>query len=72
MQGITVREGVKELYHSRNLALANLLLKKGLNVFVHDELFRREELEKMGLRWIKPDEADLVFNCFGLKMRRSV
>jgi UDP-N-acetyl-D-mannosaminuronic acid dehydrogenase len=38
----------------------------------HDELFRREELEQMGLRWIKPDEADLVFNCFELKMRRSV
>ena len=72
IKGITFREGVKELHHSRNLALANLLLKKGLNVFVHDELFRREELEQMGLRWIKPDGADLVFNCFELKMRRSV
>ena len=72
IEGITFRAGVKELHHSRNLALANLLRKKGLNVFVHDELFRREELEQMGLRWIKPDEADLVFNCFELKMRRSV
>jgi UDP-N-acetyl-D-mannosaminuronic acid dehydrogenase len=72
VEGITFREGVKELHHSRNLALANLLLEKGLNVFVHDELFRRAELEQMGLRWITPDEADLVFNCFELKMRRSV
>ena len=72
VEGITFRAGVKELHHSRNLALANLLREKGLNVFVHDELFRREELEQMGLRWIKPDEADLVFNCFELKMRRSV
>jgi UDP-N-acetyl-D-mannosaminuronic acid dehydrogenase len=72
IEGITFREGVKELHHSRNLALANLLLKKGVNVFVYDDLFRREELEQMGLRWIKPDEADLVFNCFELKMRRSI
>jgi UDP-N-acetyl-D-mannosaminuronic acid dehydrogenase len=72
IEGITFRAGVKELHHSRNLALANLLRKKGLNIFVYDELFRREELEQMGLRWIKPDEADLVFNCFELKMRRSV
>ena len=72
VEGITFRAGVKELHHSRNLALANLLLEKGLNVFVYDELFRRAELEQMGLRWIKPDEADLVFNCFELKMRRSV
>jgi UDP-N-acetyl-D-mannosaminuronic acid dehydrogenase len=72
VEGITFRAGVKELHHSRNLALANLLRKKGLNVFVHDELFRRAELEQMGLRWITPDEADLVFNCFELEMRRSV
>jgi UDP-N-acetyl-D-mannosaminuronic acid dehydrogenase len=72
VEGITFRAGVKELHHSRNLALANLLRKKGLNVFVHDDLFIRAELEQMGLRWIKPDEADLVFNCFELKMRRSV
>ena len=72
VEGITFTEGVKELHHSRNLALANLLGKKGLNVFVYDELFRRDELEQMGLRQIKHDEADLVFNCFELKMRSSV
>jgi UDP-N-acetyl-D-mannosaminuronic acid dehydrogenase len=31
IKGITYRQGVKEFYHSRNLAHAKLLLKKGLN-----------------------------------------
>jgi len=72
IKGITFRKGVKELYHSRNLALAKLLMKKGLNVFVYDELFSRDEVEKMGLRWIEPDEADIVFDCFELRMMRSI
>ena len=32
VKGLTFREGVKELSHSRNLALAHLLLEKGLDV----------------------------------------
>lgn len=72
IKGITFRKGIKELYHSRNLALAKLLMKKGLNVFVYDELFSRDEVEKMGLRWIEPDEADIVFDCFELRMMRSI
>lgn len=67
IKGITFREGVKELYHSRNLALARLLLEKGLNVYVYDELFDKNEIEKIGLKWIEPDKADVVFNCFKLK-----
>jgi len=72
IKGITFRKGVKELYNSRNLALAKLLMKKGLNVFVYDELFSRDEVEKMSLKWIDPDEADIVFDCFELKMVRSI
>ena len=34
IRGITFREGVKELYHSRNLALVWLLMSKGLDVYV--------------------------------------
>ncbi|MCK4526061.1 nucleotide sugar dehydrogenase [candidate division WOR-3 bacterium] len=68
IKGITFREGVKELYHSRNLALARLLVKKGLNVFVFDKLFFSEEIEEMGLRFIEPKDADLVFDCFKLKI----
>ena len=64
IKGITFREGVKELYNSRNLALTKLLIKKGLNVFVYDNLFLSEEIEEMGLRFLEPKDADLVFDCF--------
>lgn len=70
VKGITFRESVKELYNSRNLALAQLLSEKGLNVYVYDELFSRDEVVELGLRWIMPKDADLVFDCFGLKMER--
>lgn len=39
LRSITYRDGVKGLYHSRNLTLARLLTKKGLSVFACDELF---------------------------------
>ena len=68
IKGITYRKGVKELYHSRNLTLAKLLMEKGLNVFVYDEMFSKEEVEKLGLKWIEPDKADLVFDAFELKI----
>ena len=70
VKGISFREGVKELYHSRNLALAKLLMERGLDVYVYDELYSSEEVGEMGLRWIMPEDADLVFDCFGLKMER--
>jgi len=41
IKGITFREGVKEFYHSRNLALARLLSEKGLDVYVFDPCCRR-------------------------------
>jgi UDP-N-acetyl-D-mannosaminuronic acid dehydrogenase len=72
IKGLTFRPGVKELYHSRNLALARLLLAKGLTVYVYDELFARKGLEELGLRWLEPAAADLVFDCFTLKLERSV
>jgi len=64
INGITFRSGVKELYHSRNLALTRLLMEKGLNVWVYDELFTGEEIENMGLKFGKIEDADLVFNAF--------
>jgi len=64
VKGITFRSGVKELYHSRNLALANLLMEKGLDVYVYDELFIKEEILEMGLKFIEPVEADFVFDSF--------
>ena len=70
IKGITFRKGVKELYYSRNLALAKLLMEKELNVFVYDEMFSREEVERIGLRWIEPSDADIVFDTFELKFQR--
>lgn len=66
IKGITFRQGVKELYHSRNLALARHLLLKGLNVFVCDELYTKTEIERLNLKSIEPKDADIVFDSFRL------
>jgi UDP-N-acetyl-D-mannosaminuronic acid dehydrogenase len=67
--GITYRKGVKEIFNSINLALVKLLMKKGLNVNVYDELFTEEEIEKMGLTFMEPEDADIVFDSFGLVIK---
>ena len=67
IKGITYRAGVREFYHSRNLALVKLLAEKGLDVYVSDPLLSGEDVEGRGLRFIKPEEADLVFDPFLLK-----
>jgi len=66
LTGISYRDGVKGHYHSRNLALAELLMEKGLNVSVWDELFSKIEIEGLGLKGLDPKDADLVFNCFDM------
>ena len=71
IKGLAFRQGVKEIYNSRNLALAKLLIKKGLDVYAYDELFSRDEVEKMGVRWIEPDEADIIFDCFELRCKNE-
>lgn len=71
LKGVTYREGVKGLYHSRNLALARMLVKKGLSAFVCDELFSEDEIESLRLKVIKPEDADVVFNCFNLSIGRE-
>jgi UDP-N-acetyl-D-mannosaminuronic acid dehydrogenase len=68
VKGITYRLGVKEFYHSRNLALAKKLVEKGLNAYAWDELMSKVEVEGKGLHWIDPAEADLIFDCFTLKI----
>ncbi|MDD1759995.1 MAG: nucleotide sugar dehydrogenase [Methanothrix sp.] len=67
IKGITFRAGVKEFYHSRNLALARHLVKKGLDVYVSDPLLSEKEVDDKGLRYIKPEESDLIFDPFELK-----
>jgi UDP-N-acetyl-D-mannosaminuronic acid dehydrogenase len=66
VKGITYRGGVKQLYESRNLVLAKRLMEKGLNVYVSDEMVPEEEVEEMGLRFCKPEEADVLFDAFRL------
>ena len=70
VKGITFREGVKELYNSRNLALAKLLSEKGLNVYVYDELFGREEIDRMGLKFTELEKSDIVFDSFKLIIQK--
>lgn len=67
IKGITFRAGVKEFYHSRNLALARHLVKKGLDIYVSDPLLSEKEVNDKGLRYIKPEESDLIFDPFELK-----
>ena len=64
VDGITFRQGVKELFHSRNLAFARLLKEKKLNVFVHDKMFTKEEVKKLGFNWLEPKKADIIFESF--------
>jgi UDP-N-acetyl-D-mannosaminuronic acid dehydrogenase len=69
VQGISFRKGVKSLYYSRNLALVKLLQDKGLDVYVSDPLLSQEEIEEMGLNFIHPSKADVVFDAFNLEIK---
>ena len=64
---ITYRKWVKELYHSRNLALANLLKEKWLKVKVYDEMFSKEEIETLGFEY--GEKGDIEFDCFRLEIK---
>ena len=66
IRGITFRAGVREFYHSRNMALATLLSDKGLDVYVSDPLLSPENVAAKGFRNIRPEEADLIFDPFQL------
>ncbi|MGV8174937.1 MAG: nucleotide sugar dehydrogenase [Methanothrix sp.] len=68
IKGITFRAGVKEFYHSRNMALAKLLKEKGLDVYVSDPILSEDEVTAKGFRSIKLEDADLVFDPFDLKL----
>jgi UDP-N-acetyl-D-mannosaminuronic acid dehydrogenase len=68
IKAITYRSGVREFYHSRNMALARLLVNKGLDAYVFDPLLSEGEVIGKGLRYMRPEEADLVFDPFSLKL----
>ncbi|OPX75621.1 MAG: hypothetical protein A4E44_01317 [Methanosaeta sp. PtaB.Bin018] len=58
---------MKEFYHSRNLALARMLAEKGLDVYAADPLLSEDMVRSKGLRYIRPEESDLIFDPFELK-----
>jgi UDP-N-acetyl-D-mannosaminuronic acid dehydrogenase len=72
IRGLTYRKGVKEFYHSRNLALVKFLKQNGANVYGWDPLITRDELEefkkKHDINWLEPSEADVIFDCFSLEI----
>ncbi|RLG25157.1 nucleotide sugar dehydrogenase, partial [Methanosarcinales archaeon] len=72
ISGITFRSGVKEVYHSRNLALAEALMERGLNVHVFDDEFTEEEIHSMGLKFGRREDADLVFDSSRLEIIMNV
>ena len=69
VSGISFRKGVKSLYYSRNLELIKNLYEKGLDVYAFDPLVSKDEIEKLYLRFIQPDEADVVFDSFNLEIK---
>jgi UDP-N-acetyl-D-mannosaminuronic acid dehydrogenase len=64
---ITYRKGVKELYHSRNYALAKLLKSKWVNLFVYDEMYSEEDINDLWFNYAK--NADIEFDCFSLELK---
>jgi len=69
VQGISFREGVKSLYYNRNLELLRLLDEKRLDVYAYDSLIGQDEIEDLNLKFIQPDEADIVFDSFNLEIK---
>ncbi|MDD1760134.1 MAG: nucleotide sugar dehydrogenase, partial [Methanothrix sp.] len=67
IKGITFRSGIKEFYHSRNLALVRLLAEKGLDVYVSDPLLSERDIRDSGLRFLDAAKADLAFDPFLLQ-----
>ncbi|MEM2110111.1 MAG: nucleotide sugar dehydrogenase, partial [Candidatus Odinarchaeota archaeon] len=69
INGITFRKGVKSTHYSRNMKIAEILRDKGFNVYVFDELYSKKEIEAMGLSYLEPRLADMVFESFTLEIK---
>ncbi|MBN1322801.1 MAG: nucleotide sugar dehydrogenase [Methanotrichaceae archaeon] len=72
IEGISYRAGAKGLYHSRNFALARLLMRKGLAVSVSDSLYSCEELEALGLRAGGAEGCHISFDPYALKIKYNL
>jgi UDP-N-acetyl-D-mannosaminuronic acid dehydrogenase len=65
----TFRSWIKEFHCNRNIALAELLFAKGLDVYACDPHLSEEDVRVQGLRYIQSEEADLIFDSFDLSFR---
>ncbi|MDD5022722.1 MAG: nucleotide sugar dehydrogenase [Candidatus ainarchaeum sp.] len=64
IKGLSYRKGVKETAYTRSIPLIRKLESLGVDVYAYDELYSKEEIEKMNLKYSNPEECDLVFDCF--------
>lgn len=63
IKGITYRPKVNELYHTRSIPLYLFLKNNGVKVFAWDEMIGKEELEKLGMEYRKPQDCDYIFEA---------
>jgi len=72
VKGITFREDSKSVFNSRNLAVARLLEERGLDVYVYDDLFTEDEIKQMNLKFACPNDVDIIFDSFKLKIIQKI
>lgn len=68
IKGITYRNRVKEMYHSRNLALVKVLIEKGLHISVFDPMYTKEEIQMLWFNYAS--QWDVEFDCFSLSFNK--
>lgn len=72
IKGISFKPGVSVVAGSRNIELARQLMSRGLDVYVYDENVGRDVVSSMGLRWLDPRDADIVFDTATLEIKSNV
>lgn len=68
LRGITYRPGVKSIVGSRAIDLYRALQEFELDVGVFDENYTRDEIESIGLKYIEPSDANIVFDTHTLEI----
>jgi len=69
IKGISYRFGVKSIVNSKPLDLYHMLHDMRVPVGVWDAQYDREEIEGLGLKWMDPTDADIVFDPYELEFR---
>jgi hypothetical protein len=41
-----------------------------LDIYAYEALLSRKEVEDIGFRFIEPEDPDLIFDCFELKIEK--